>query len=156
MNPFTILGLPERPDLTTDEVRAAWRRKARATHPDLQGGDAAAYAAAAAAYDTLKTPWGRSEAWADLTAPAPAGTAPAPATAARTARRAMASARLMPARIRHGRPGVLAARVLSAVILAVVAARSGAGPAPAAGVITGVGCWLALTARGDLAPPPGR
>jgi hypothetical protein len=27
---------------------------------------------------------------------------------------------------------------------------------PAAGLLTGIGTWLVLTARGDLAPPPGR
>ena len=39
------------------------------THPDrADGGDPAAYAAAAAAYAQLRTPWGRSEALADLAA----------------------------------------------------------------------------------------
>jgi hypothetical protein len=39
-------------------------------------------------------------------------------------------------------------------VLAVVAVR--AGTPPTAGVVTGIGLWLLLTARGDLAPPPGR
>ena len=30
-NPFAALGLPERPDLTDEEVRAAWRAIAAAT-----------------------------------------------------------------------------------------------------------------------------
>ena len=48
-------------------MRAAWKRIAAATHPDREdGGDAARYAAAAAAYDTLRTSFGRGEALADL------------------------------------------------------------------------------------------
>ena len=70
-DPFTVLGLPARPGLTDDEVRAAWRRIAAATHPDrADGGDAAAFAAAAAAYTTLRTNFGRAEALADLARPA--------------------------------------------------------------------------------------
>lgn len=65
--PFAVLGLPARRDLTDEDVRAAWRRIAAATHPDLpDGGDPARYSAAAAAYDTLRTPFGRGEALADL------------------------------------------------------------------------------------------
>ena len=33
-NPFAALGLPARPDLTDEQVRAAWRAIAAATHPD--------------------------------------------------------------------------------------------------------------------------
>lgn len=66
-DPFAVLGLPLRQDLTDEDVRAAWRRIAAATHPDLpDGGDPARYSAAAAAYDTLRTPFGRGEALADL------------------------------------------------------------------------------------------
>ena len=66
-NPFRVLGLPERPDLTDEQVRAAWRNIAAATHPDrTDGGDLARYTAASAAYAELRTPWGRSEAYADL------------------------------------------------------------------------------------------
>ena len=66
-NPFAILGLPERPDLDDETVRAAWRAIAKATHPDRQdGGDLARYTQATAAYHELQTPWGRSEAYADL------------------------------------------------------------------------------------------
>jgi hypothetical protein len=63
---------------------------------------------------------------------------------------------VLPTRIRHGRPGRLAVRVLAAVVLAVVAARSGAGGPAAAGVVAGLVVWVVRTARGDLAPPPGR
>ena len=70
-DPFAVLGLPARPGLTDDEVRAAWRRIAAATHPDrADGGDAAAFATAAAAYTTLRTTFGRAEALADLARPA--------------------------------------------------------------------------------------
>src|SRR6516225_987071 len=66
-NPFEALGLPARPDLGDEQVRAAWRAIAAATHPDrADGGDLAAYTAASAAYAELRTPWARSEAYADL------------------------------------------------------------------------------------------
>ena len=66
-NPFEALGLPARPDLTDEQVRAAWRAIAAATHPDrADGGDLAGYTAASAAYAELRTPWARSEAYADL------------------------------------------------------------------------------------------
>lgn len=70
-DPFTELGLPARPGLTDDEIRAAWRRIAAATHPDrADGGDAARFAAAAAAYTAIRTGFGRTEALADLARPA--------------------------------------------------------------------------------------
>ena len=66
-DPFSTLGLPARPGLTDDEVRAAWRRIAAASHPDrADGGDPARFAAAAAAYTALRTAFGRSEGLADL------------------------------------------------------------------------------------------
>jgi curved DNA-binding protein CbpA len=69
-DPFAVLGLPARPGLTDDEVRAAWRRIAAATHPDrADGGDAARFAAAAAAYTAIRTGFGRTEALADLARP---------------------------------------------------------------------------------------
>jgi curved DNA-binding protein CbpA len=69
-DPFAVLGLASRPDLTDDDVRAAWRRIATATHPDrADGGDPARFAVAAAAYTVLRTRSGRGEALADLAAP---------------------------------------------------------------------------------------
>jgi len=66
-NPFEALGLPARRDLTDEQVREAWRKVAAATHPDRpDGGDLARYTAASAAFAELRTPWSRSEAWADL------------------------------------------------------------------------------------------
>ena len=139
--PLAALGLPASANLTDDDVRAAWRRVAAATHPDRSdGGDPAAFAAAAAAYTVLRTPAGRSEALAGLAGPEPVPRQPG-----------------LAARVRGGRPGRLAARLLAtaaASTLAVVAV----GWTPAAlGVIAGAVSWLVLTCRGDLAPPePGR
>ena len=66
-DPFTALGLPARADLTDDDIRAAWRRIAAATHPDrADGGDPDRYAVASAAYAELRTRSGRGEAYADL------------------------------------------------------------------------------------------
>jgi hypothetical protein len=66
-DPFGALGLPRRPGLSDDDVRAAWRRIAAATHPDRDdGGDPVVFGAAAAAYATLRTAYGRGEALADL------------------------------------------------------------------------------------------
>src|ERR1700726_2127387 len=127
VNPFDALGLPARPDLTDEQVRAAWRAIAAATHPDRpDGGDVARYTAATAAYAVLRTPWGRSEAFADLgkafddTSPLPAvplsavdGAGPEPAARPSRSARPSGSARpgdliaagwQLPARIRHGRP----------------------------------------------------
>ena len=155
MNPFAALGLPARPGLSDEQVRAAWRTVAAATHPDRNdGGNPAAYGAAAAAYAQLRTPWGRSEALADLAAvpyvppaePAAAG----PGTAA------WQVLVMLPARVRHGRPLRLAARAVIAAAVALLALTvipgNPSAPAAAAGTIL----WWALTVRGDLAPPAGR
>ena len=63
---------------------------------------------------------------------------------------------LLPARIWHGRPRHLLLRaVLTALLsLAVVNLLPGQPSGPA--VVTGLITWFVLTARGDLAPPPGR
>jgi curved DNA-binding protein CbpA len=66
-DPFALLGLAPRPGLSDDDVRAAWRRIAAATHPDREdGGDPARFGAAAGAYVVLRTEFGRGEALADL------------------------------------------------------------------------------------------
>jgi hypothetical protein len=155
VNPFTALGLPARPGLTDDQVRAAWRAIAARTHPDrADGGNPAAYTAAAAAYAQLRTGWGRSEALADLAAttgiPPPQPAPPAPATAIW---RALA---ILPARIRHGRPLRMAARALAAAAIALTALSVIPGTASAPAIVAGAALWWALTARSDLAPPPGR
>jgi hypothetical protein len=145
-DPFAALGLTATPELTDDDVRAAWRRVATATHPDRSdGGDPARFAAAAAAYTELRTRVGRGEAIAD------AGDG-ARDKQARWLRRAVV---LLPGRIRRGRPGRLALRVLvAAAASAAVVAAAGSQPAVPA-LITGALTWLLLTARQDLAPPPG-
>jgi hypothetical protein len=157
-DPFTALGLPARPDLSDEQVRAAWRAVATATHPDRpDGGDPARYTAASAAYATLRTGWGRSEAYADLAAATLTGRVVPPAGhLARTRPRRWRAVAVIPARIWHGRPARLVLRMAVAVVLAVLATRTGAGTPATAGVITGIGVWLVLTVRADLAPPPGR
>ena len=172
-DPFAALGLPPRADLTDDDVRAAWRRIATATHPDrADGGDPGRFAGAAAAYTVLRTRSGRGEALADLGSPAP-GRPRVPASRPRQrpdtlgrpdgaaqpgAPRVswpghLSAVRLLP-RIRRGRPGRLALRVLIAAVLSAVAvAVAGSQPATPA-LITGALTWLLLTARHDLAPPP--
>ena len=95
-DPFAALGLNATPALTDDDVRAAWRRVAAATHPDrADGGDPARFAAAAAAYTTLRTTSGRGEARADATAARGRRTRPAGAraTAAPPRRASLAGAR---------------------------------------------------------------
>jgi hypothetical protein len=158
-DPFTALGLPARPDLSDEQVRAAWRQVATATHPDRpDGGDPAQYTEASAAYALLRTPWGRSEAYADLTATPPlTGQVVPPARiAARPGLDRWRAAALLPARVWHGRPVRLVVRIVAAVVLAVLAIHTGAGTPAIAGVVTGVCVWLVLTVRADLAPPPGR
>jgi hypothetical protein len=161
-SPFAVLGLQARADLSDDEVRNAWRRIASATHPDREdGGDPARYAQAANAYTLLRTAWGRSEAYADTKAGLPT-----PLTAAIPPWKKLPAARprlspwrlavLLPARIRRGRPGHLALRIVAAALAALLAWHPGAGTPPAAALLTGIATWLILTARGDLAPPPGR
>ena len=164
-DPFTVLGLPASRGLTDDDVRAAWRRIAAATHPDrADGGDAATFAAAAAAYTIARTGYGRAEALADLARPAglrrlrPArpGRRWRPAAAGERRRRRPAAglvAGRWGSRVRRGRPVRLALRIAAAaVVSAGVAVAAGARPATPA-LITGVLTWLALTARHDLAPP---
>ena len=129
-DPFAVLGLPARPDLTGDEIRAAWRRMAAATHPDrADGGDPARYAEAAAAYTTLRTDSGRGEAYADL------------------------AGRRRDGRLRRGRPAVLALRTAAAAAVS-AGALVVAGPQPASfALVAGALTWLARTGRHELAPP---
>jgi hypothetical protein len=166
-DPFEALGLPAHPDLDDETVRAAWRAIAAATHPDRpDGGDLARYTAASAAYAELRTPWGRSEAYADLLQQArhdaePA-TGPLPVIPAQdlepggAPRHPLAAVGEFPARVRYGRPGRLLARAVIAAVLALVVLQlipgTTAAPADVAGLIT----WFALTGRRDLAPPPER
>jgi hypothetical protein len=166
-DPFAVLGLPARPDLPDEQVRAAWRAIAAATHPDrADGGDLARYTAASAAYAELRTGWGRSEAYADLTERAGLAdgpvTAPLPAVPAAGPppgigpRHPLAAVREFPARIRQGRPRRLLIRAAIAAALALVVLQLIPGTAAAPADITGLITWFVLTGRRDLAPPPER
>jgi len=124
-DPFATLGLPARADLPDEEVRAAWKRIAAATHPDRDdGGDAARFGAAAAAYDALRTSFGRGEALADL---------------------GRAGARTR-ARTRGGRSGWRLASRVTAAAAAMVTCVLVAGWTPGTvGLLTGLLTWVAVT-----------
>ena len=151
-NPFALLGLPERPDLDDETVRTAWRAIAAATHPDrADGGDLARYTQASAAYAELRTPWSRSEAYADIVEQA----IPLPHRAVSPLGLLLAVA-WIPDRIRRGRPLRLLVRAalaagLSLAVLALIPGQP-ATPADVGLLIT----WFVLTVRRDLAPPPER
>jgi hypothetical protein len=164
VNPFDALGLPTRPDLTDEQVRAAWRTIAAATHPDRPGGgNVARYTEATTAYAVLRTPWGRSEAFADVTAGAD-DTSPLPAVGADGSSASSAPSRpakpgdliaavvQLPARIRHGRPLRLAIRALAATLLSLAVLQLIPGQPAAPALVTGLITWFLLTGRSDLAP----
>jgi hypothetical protein len=165
-NPFDALGLPVRSDLTDEQVRAAWRAIAVATHPDRpDGGDVARYTAATAAYVALRSAWARSEAYADVTAaaddtsplpvtPAAAGSLADPVGPAVGPREVFdAYTWQLPGRIRYGRPlrlvirGTVAA-LLCLGVLAVIPGDPATSPLVAALI-----SWFVVTGRSDLAPP---
>jgi hypothetical protein len=125
-NPFDVLGLSARQDLDDDEVRAAWRRIAAATHPDREdGGDPQRYAAAADAYMRLRTTWDRGEAYADL-------------AGQRDPRRDV---------LRGRPPWRLAARVAVAAAVS-IGAYAAAGWQPASlAIMTGALTWIIVTGR---------
>ena len=160
MNPFTVLGLPTDPDLTDEQVRAAWRAIAAATHPDRpDGGNVQRYTAAANAYAQLRTAWGRSEAYADLAADQPGTVAPAsgpPRAWGELHAGLLGMAALLPARIWQGRPRHLALRAMITALLSLLVVNLLPGQPSGPAVVTGLITWFLLTARGDLAPPPGR
>ena len=162
-NPFRALGLPERPDLTDEQVRAAWRNIAAATHPDRpDGGDLARYTAASAAYAELRSPWARSEAYADLADQAGDGpvTAPLPPVPGEAPPvppwQPLLALTQVPARIRSGRPLRLAIRGLIATVLALIVLQLIPGTPAAPADLLGLIIWFVLTGRKDLAPPPER
>jgi hypothetical protein len=131
MRPFQVLGLPPSGEISDDDVRAAWRRLAAATHPDrADGGDPAAFAAAAAAYTALRTASGRLEVLAGQREPVRGVNTPVP-----------------------GRKG-LSWRLLTRLLAAVAAGALSVaviGWQPASlGVITGALTWAIVTGRRDL------
>lgn len=166
-NPFEALGLPARPDLTDEQVRAAWRAIAAATHPDrADGGDLAAYTAASAAYAELRTPWARSEAYADLaeraarggdepdTSPLPVIGGPEPVPVPPW--QPLLALWQLPARIWRGRPLHLAIRGVIAAALSLLVLHMIPGSAAAPADVFGLALWFVLSGRRDLAPPPER
>ena len=175
-NPFEILGLPARRDLTDAQVDAAWRAIAVATHPDREdGGDLARYTQATAAFAELRVPWSRSEAYADQVEKAWAAgydgldedgrpyTDPLPRVPFNPETGLplvdpLALLAQLPSRIRRGRPLRLALRAVIAAALALLAAALIPGQpvahAALAAVLALVG-WFIMSGRHDLAPPPG-
>jgi curved DNA-binding protein CbpA len=146
-DPFAVLGLPARGGLTDEDVRAAWKRIAAATHPDREdGGDPARFGAAAAAYDTLRTSFGRGEALADLGL---AGTAP-PA-----GHRGARHARLTGARGPgvSGRARRIALRAAAAAGMTAAAVLAAGWTPATVGLLAGALTWAAVASRPDL---PGR
>ena len=140
---------------------------AAATHPDrADGGDLARYTAASAAYAELRTPWGRSEAYADLIQQAELDgepvTGPLPAIPAEDAtpgglpRHPLAAVLEFPARVRRGRPRRLLIRAAIAAALSLVVLQLIPGTAAAPADVGGLITWFVLTGRRDLAPPPER
>ena len=149
-DPFAVLGLDPGADLTDDDVRAAWRRVAAATHPDRgDGGTPETFAIAAAAYADLRTAYGRGEARAGGLASGRSRTTRRDALFSQIAQVLPGRARVA-AVFRCRRPVRLAVRVVTAgcaAVAGVIAAGPGpAGPALVAGAVT----WLLMTARHDL------
>jgi hypothetical protein len=165
-DPFAALGLPARPDLSDEQVRAAWRSIAADTHPDRpDGGDLARYTAASAAYAQLRTPWARSEAYADLMERASPDTSPLPAVPGEAEPmpvppvppwQPLISLVQVPARIRSGRPLRLLVRAAVAAGVSLAVLHLIPGTAAAAADVFGSIWWFVLTGRKDLAPPPER
>jgi hypothetical protein len=152
-DPFRVLGLPKSAELADDEVRAAWRVVAAATHPDrADGGNPGAFAVAAGAYAMLRTKAARAEV---LAGGEPGTAAPAAARIART-HGLPGPIAVLAARIWCGRPGRLALRVVAAAAVAVLAVAAVGWQPASAGVITGALTWLMLTGRADLAASPVR
>lgn len=149
MTPFDVLGLTASTGLSDDDIRAAWRRIAAATHPDrADGGDPEAFATAAAAYTALRTAAARGEVLAELGGPAGGRVAiqPVPELS-----RPLAQIRkLMAGRIRHGRPLRLAVRLITAATASALAVTSVGWQPASLAVSTGALTWLALTAGRDL------
>ncbi len=83
---------------------------------------------------------------------------PAPATSLPVSPGAgmVRAARLVPARIRHGRPWHLLARALAAAVLSLLVVGLLPGQPSGPSIVTGLVTCFGFTARGDLAPPPGR
>jgi curved DNA-binding protein CbpA len=177
-NPFAVLGLPEWPDLDDETVDAAWQAIAAETHPGRpDGGNLARYTQATAAHHELSSPWGRSEAFADLLEQAQAGAyftaypghypsgydpaddLPPPPSPWQAELGPVPLAEVVhlvaeiPARFRRGHPRRLAARaaVIAGLCLATLALVPGR-PATGFALYALIGIFV-LSAREDMAPP---
>ena len=149
-NPFEALGLPERPDLTDEDVRAAWRRVAAATHPDRpDGGDLARYTAASAAYADLAE---RTD--GPVTSPIPP--IPGDDEPLPPPWQPLLALVHLPARVRRGRPLRLAIRSIIAAVLSLIVLQLIPGTPAAPADVLALVLWFVLTGRKDLAPPPER
>lgn len=127
-DPFAVLGLTARAEVTDDDVRAAWRRIAAATHPDRdEGGSPERYAEAAAAYAALRTAYGRGEALADL------------AERARSPRSRRFAAALPGWRV--------PVRILAAVAVCALASGAAGWSPGTLALLAGAATWLALSLR---------
>jgi hypothetical protein len=150
-DPFATLGLEPSAGLTDDDVRAAWRRIAAATHPDrADGGDPDRFAIAAAAYTELRTSFGRGEALASRGDRARSRTA-SPSAAPRQQMRAILAT--VGAMLGRGRSLRLAVRVIVAAAAATVGVLAGHGGPAGPALVTGAMTWLILTGRHDLRAP---
>jgi curved DNA-binding protein CbpA len=134
-DPFRALCLPPAADLSDDDVRAAWRRVAAATHPDRDdGGDPARFGAAAAAYAVLRNAYGRGEALADLGFPAGPG---------------QPTAGAIGLGIRRGTRRLALRAAAAAAVCAGAFLAAGWSPA-SIGVLTGALTWLVVSGRHDF------
>src|SRR6185369_5735569 len=137
-NPFEILGLPVRRDLTDAQVDAAWRKIAVATHADRpDGGDLARYTQASAAFAELRVPWSRSEAYADVVEQT----------------RNQGYDGLDDDGQPYTEPLHLALRAIIAAMLSLIVLQLIPGSPAAPADILGLIIWFVLTGRKDLAPP---
>jgi hypothetical protein len=148
LDPFAVLGLDARTDLADEDVRSAWRRAAARTHPDrADGGDPHRFAAAAAAYNVLRTAQGRQRARvlsAGDRKPA------SPGTAARGVVRGSRDIARATRRWARSRPFRITSRLLITGAAAAVAILA-VGPGPAGlALVTGSATWLVLAIRRDL------
>ena len=129
-------------------IDSAWRAN---PHPEL-----------AQAYAELRSPWGRSEAYADLADQADDGpvTAPLPPVPGEAPPvppwQPLLALTQVPARIRSGRPLRLAIRGLIGAGLALIVLQLIPGTPAAPADILGLILWFVLTGGRDLAPPSDR